>query len=47
MTSNLSQAQRWAQQKARNGDKAYIYSYYVENANVDAFNILELLEYDE
>lgn len=24
LTSNLSQAQRWAQQKARNGDKAYM-----------------------
>ena len=47
LTSNLSQAQKWAQKKARFGDKAYIYSYCIENAKVDAMRVLELLEYDE
>lgn len=47
LTSNLSQAQRWAQKKAHIGNKAYIYGYSVEHIDVSEWKILELLEYDE
>ena len=47
LTSNVVQAQRWAQRKARNENKAYIYRYKVGNVEANRWRILELLSYDK
>lgn len=46
LTSNLNQAQRWAQKKSERSGKAYIYCYDVEK-NLEDIKILELLQYNK
>lgn len=47
LTSNFRQAQHWAQKKARNKQKAYIYCYNLGEVEAEKWNILELLQYDK
>lgn len=49
LTTNLKQAQKWAQQKAnsRKRNITYIYEYGIEKVKFQEYKILELLEYDE
>lgn len=48
-TFSLSQAQKWAQKKARARNKTitYIYQYKISEVSVEDWNILELLKYDK
>lgn len=46
LTSSLSQAQKWAQNKSKVKSKAYIYCYSVREIFEREWNILELLQYD-
>lgn len=52
LTTNLKQAQKWAQSKAGAKSEAYIYSYRLNNLKenpqlLSDFKILELLQYDK
>ena len=47
LTTNLAQAQKWAQNKGRRENKAYIYRYVVTPVVPDEWKILELLQYDK
>lgn len=47
LTSSRVQAQKWAEQKAHNADRAYIYGYKVEPVSEDGWKVLELLKYDK
>ena len=47
LTTNLAQAQRWAQKKAAQKSRAYIYSYEVEPVSEGDWKILELLQYNQ
>lgn len=47
LTSNISQAQKWAQRKARDKYVAYIYSYQLDFSEEKGWRILELLKYDQ
>lgn len=47
LTTNMLQAQKWAQRKGRLSGIAYIYRYSVSAVNARQWNILELLQYDE
>lgn len=46
LTTDLKQAQRWAQNKAGDAQEAYIYSYNLITPVNQDLKILELLEYD-
>lgn len=46
LTSNLIQAQKWAQKKGERFGKAYIYIYDVSHHLSAGLKILELLQYD-
>lgn len=47
LTTNLAQAQKWAQRKGKMSGTAYIYRYNVSAVDARQWNILELLQYDE
>lgn len=49
LTTNFSQAQKWAQNRARTKSKTktYIYSYGINLIDESNWNILELLQYDQ
>lgn len=47
LTSNIGQAQKWAQRKARDKYVAYIYSYQLDFSEEKGWRILELLKYDQ
>ena len=47
LTSNIVQAQEWAQKKGRKNKIAYIYTYQLNCVEPEKWKILELLEYDK
>ena len=46
LTSDLAQAQRWAQIKSREAEKAYVYRYELASINSNEWKVLELLQYN-
>lgn len=47
LTTDFSQAQKWAQRKGYNNSKAYIYCYEVKKTNDTTIKVLELLQYNQ
>ena len=47
LTTNLAQAQKWAQRKAENQNKAYLYQYQIDKVEKNKWKILELLSYNK
>ncbi len=47
LTSDIVQAQKWAQRKGEKNNRAYIYQYEFDKTGTAALKILELLEYDK